>query len=58
MAAIGKPKRTRGPVKYGFSPNGKRLIFAEHVFYLFRDGRIAAVLSLIDRAAIAAQLRP
>jgi predicted ester cyclase len=42
----------------GFSPNGKRLIFAEHVFYRFRDGRIAAVLSLIDRAAIAAQLRP
>jgi predicted ester cyclase len=42
----------------GFSPNGKRLIFAEHVFYLFHDGRIAAVSSLIDRAAIAAQLRP
>jgi predicted ester cyclase len=41
----------------GFSPIGKRLIFAEHVFYRFRDGRIAAVLSLIDRAAIAAQLR-
>jgi predicted ester cyclase len=40
----------------GFSPNGERLRFAEHVFYHFRDGRIAAVWSLIDRAAIEAQL--
>jgi predicted ester cyclase len=42
----------------GFSPNGERLRFAEHVFYHFRDGRIAAVSSLIDRAAIEEQLRP
>ncbi|WP_433279671.1 ester cyclase [Pseudonocardia xinjiangensis] len=41
----------------GFPPNGRRVHFAEHVFYRFRDGRIAAVSSLIDRAAIAAQLR-
>jgi predicted ester cyclase len=41
----------------GFSPNGERLCFAEHVFYHFRDGRIAAVSSLIDRPAIEAQLR-
>ena len=41
----------------GFSPNGERLIFAEHVFYHFRGGRIAAVSSLIDRSAIQAQLR-
>jgi predicted ester cyclase len=40
----------------GFTPNGARLSFAEHVFYLYRDGRIAAVSSLIDRAAIAEQL--
>jgi predicted ester cyclase len=40
----------------GFSPNGERLCFAEHVFDHFRDGRIAAVSSLIDRAAIEAQL--
>jgi predicted ester cyclase len=40
----------------GFSPNGERLCFAEHVFYHFRDGRIAAVSSLIDRPAIEAQL--
>jgi steroid delta-isomerase-like uncharacterized protein len=42
----------------GFSPNGERLVFAEHVFYQFHDGRIASVSSLIDRSAIAAQLRP
>ena len=40
----------------GFSPNGERLCFAEHVFYHFHDGRIAAVWSLIDRPAIEAQL--
>jgi predicted ester cyclase len=41
----------------GFSPNGERIVFAEHVFYRFRDGRISAVSSLIDRAAIERQLR-
>jgi predicted ester cyclase len=40
----------------GFTPNGERLSFTEHVFYHFRDGRISAVWSLIDRAAIARQL--
>lgn len=40
----------------GFSPNGRRLSFAEHVFYHFRDGRIASVSSLIDRFAIQEQL--
>ena len=40
----------------GFTPNGSRLRFAEHVFYRFRDNRIAEVSSLIDRASIAAQL--
>ena len=40
----------------GFSPNGERLTFAEHVFYDFRDGRIEAVTSMIDRYAIQAQL--
>jgi|SRR3954454_8205230 predicted ester cyclase len=40
----------------GFVPDGRRLRFAEHVFYQFRDRRIAAVSSLIDRAAIAVQL--
>ena len=41
----------------GFTPNGGRLCFAEHVFYRFEDGRISAVSSLIDRWAIAEQLR-
>lgn len=40
----------------GFSPTGQRLSFAEHVFYDFREGRIAAVTSLIDRFGIQAQL--
>lgn len=46
------------PVKefLGFQPNGRRISFAEHVFYRFSEGRIAEVLSLIDRAAVAAQL--
>jgi predicted ester cyclase len=41
----------------GFTPNGEQISFAEHVFYRFEDGRIAAVSSLIDRWSIAAQLR-
>ena len=40
----------------GFTTDGRRLTFAEHVFYRFDGGRIAAVWSLIDRAAIAEQL--
>ena len=40
----------------GFTTDGGRLTFAEHVFYRFDGGRIAAVWSLIDRAAIAEQL--
>jgi predicted ester cyclase len=40
----------------GFTPNGERLTFAEHVSYHFRDGRIASVSSLIDRHTIQQQL--
>jgi predicted ester cyclase len=36
--------------------NGKRIVFAENVFYQFRDDRIAEVWSVIDKAAIEAQL--
>jgi predicted ester cyclase len=36
--------------------NGKRVLFTENVFYEFRDGRIDKVWSIIDKAAIAAQL--
>lgn len=41
----------------GFTPNGERLVFAEHVFYRYREGRIAEVVSLIDRWSIAGQLQ-
>jgi predicted ester cyclase len=36
--------------------NGRRVAFAENVFYRFRDGRIAEVWSAIDKGAIEAQL--
>jgi len=36
--------------------NGRRVVFTENVFYRFRDERIAEVLSVIDKAAIEAQL--
>jgi predicted ester cyclase len=41
---------------HGFQPNGQRISFPEHVFYRFRDGRIANVWSLIDNEAIRKQL--
>ena len=40
----------------GLDVNGRRVIFSENVFYQFRDGRIAQVWSVIDKAAIEAQL--
>ena len=40
----------------GIAPTGGRVQFAEHVFYRFRDRRIAQVWSLIDTPAIRAQL--
>jgi predicted ester cyclase len=36
--------------------NGKRVAFAENVFYRFRSGKIEEVWSVIDKAAIEAQL--
>jgi predicted ester cyclase len=36
--------------------NGRRVVFAENVFYRFRDERIAEVWSVIDKGAIEAQL--
>lgn len=41
---------------FGFPVNGRRVQFAENVFYEFSDGRIATVWSIIDKAAIEAQL--
>lgn len=37
--------------------NGKRISFSENVFYQFRDRKIADVWSVIDKAAIEAQLQ-
>ncbi len=36
--------------------NGKRVQFTENVFYEFADGKIQTVTSVIDKAAIAAQV--
>lgn len=41
---------------FGLPVDGRRVRFAENVFYEFRDGRIAEVWSIIDKAAIEAQL--
>ncbi|MDX8440426.1 ester cyclase [Mesorhizobium australafricanum] len=43
-------------VLFGLPVNGKRVSFAENVFYEFHDGRISEVWSVIDKAAIQAQL--
>lgn len=41
---------------FGIPVNGRRIRFAENVFYEVREGRIADVRSVIDIAAIAAQV--
>ena len=40
----------------GLAVNGKRVSFCEHVFYAFHNGKIQQVWSVIDKAAIEAQL--
>lgn len=40
----------------GLPVNGQRISFAEHVFYEFADGKISKVWSVLDKAAIEAQL--
>ena len=40
----------------GLPVNGRRVNFAENVFYRFRDESIVEVWSVIDKAAIEAQL--
>ncbi len=47
-----KPKGTF----LGLSVDGKRISFAENVFYEWKDDRIWNVWSVIDKAAIEAQL--
>ena len=41
---------------FGLDIDGKRVSFCENVFYEFRDGKIERVWSVIDKAAIEAQL--
>ena len=36
--------------------NGKRVQFSENVFYEIETGRVRNVLSVIDKAAVAAQI--
>ena len=40
----------------GLHIGGKRISFAENVFYTFRGGKIVQVWSVIDKSAIEAQL--
>jgi predicted ester cyclase len=40
----------------GLTVNGRRVMFAENVFYRFEDAKIVEVWSVIDKAAIEAQL--
>ncbi|WP_299715061.1 ester cyclase, partial [Caballeronia sp.] len=40
----------------GLPVNGKKVSFTENVFYQFREGKIGQVWSVIDKAAIEAQL--
>jgi len=42
----------------GLPVNGKAVSFTENVFYQFNEGKIVEVWSVIDRAAIEAQLKP
>ena len=40
----------------GLAVNGRKVAFSENVFYAFGNNRIATVWSIIDKAAIEAQL--
>ncbi|TFV76380.1 ester cyclase [Bradyrhizobium frederickii] len=62
---ISDPPRIAARLRFDCTPagtflslavNGKRVSFCENVFYEFRDGRIRRVSSVIDKAAIEAQL--
>ncbi|WP_296256264.1 MULTISPECIES: ester cyclase [unclassified Pseudomonas] len=41
---------------FGLAVNGQRVSFTENVFYEFSGGRIHSVYSVIDKAAVQAQL--
>jgi len=40
----------------GLPVDGQRVLFAEHAFYEFRSNKIVSVRSIIDKAAIEAQI--
>lgn len=40
----------------GAPVNGRRVVFHEHAFYTLRDGKITEVFSIVDKAAIEAQI--
>lgn len=40
----------------GLAVNGRKVTFAENIFYEFRDSKIAQAWSIIDKAAIEEQL--
>ena len=42
---------------FGLPVNGRKVIFTENVFYIFREDKIELVWSVIDKAAIEAQLQ-
>jgi predicted ester cyclase len=48
---------TPAGVLFGLPVNGKRVCFTENVFYEFREDKIWNVWSVIDKAAIEAQLQ-
>lgn len=41
---------------FGLPVNGRRVAFSENVFYEFKHGKIWNVWSVIDKAAVAAQI--
>ncbi|WP_234680656.1 ester cyclase [Bradyrhizobium monzae] len=62
---ISEPPRIAARLKFDCAPagtflgltvNGRRVSFCENVFYDFRDEKIQQVWSVIDKAAIEAQL--
>jgi predicted ester cyclase len=42
---------------FGIPVNGRRVSFNENVFYQYREGKIVQVWSVIDKAAIEAQVQ-
>ena len=62
---ISEPPRVASRLRFDCTPtgtlfdlpvNGKKVSFTENVFYEFRESRIEQVWSIIDKAAIEAQL--